>query len=79
MPDIYSEINKMEAVCFAQGCHYLLDVKFKDFSMTFQELFKEIQDLLYQLKLERFTHCFQNKLYYSALLIWLILIMKNNQ
>ena len=23
-----------------QGCHYLLDVKFKDFSMTFQDLFK---------------------------------------
>ena len=62
-----------------QGCHYLLDVKFKDFSMTFQDLFKEIQDLLYQLKPERFTHFFQNKLYYSALLNWLILTMKNNQ
>ena len=24
--------------------------------MTFQDLFKEIQDLLYQLKPERFTH-----------------------
>ena len=45
-----------------QGCHYLLDVKFKDFSMTFQDLFKQIQDLLYQLKAERFTHVFQNKL-----------------
>ena len=29
---------------------YFLDVKFKDFSMTFQDLFKEIQDLFYQLK-----------------------------
>ena len=47
--------------------------------MTFQDLFKEIQDLLYQLKPERFTHFFQNKLYYSALLNWLILTMKNQQ
>ena len=41
---------------FIQGCHCLLDVKFKDFSMTFQDLFKQTQDLLYQLKPERFTH-----------------------
>ena len=62
-----------------QGCHYLLNVKFKDFSMTFQVLFKEIQDLLYQLKPERFTHFFfQNKLYYATSLSWLILTMKNN-
>ena len=61
-----------------QGCHYLLDVKFKDFSMTFNDLFKQIQDL-YQLKPERFKHFFQNKLCYSALLNWLILTMKNNQ
>ena len=47
--------------------------------MTFQDLFKEIQDLLYQLKPERYTHFFQqNKLYCSALLNWLILTMKNN-
>ena len=62
-----------------QGCHYLLDVKCKDFSMTFQDLLKKIQDLFYQLKPERFTHGFQNKLYHSALLNWLILTMKNNQ
>ena len=62
-----------------QGCHYLLNVKFKDFSMTFQVLFKEIQDLLYQLKPERLTHFFQNKLYYATSLSWLILTMKYNQ
>ena len=39
-----------------QACHYLLDVKFKDFSMTFRDLSKQIQDLLYQLKPECFTH-----------------------
>ena len=47
--------------------------------MTFEDLFKEIQELLHQLKPEHFTHFFQNKLYYSALLNWLILKMKNNQ
>ena len=47
--------------------------------MTFQVLFKDIQDLLYQLKLEHFTYFFQNKLYDSALLNWLMLTMKNNQ
>ena len=56
---------------------YFLDVKFKDFSMTFQDLFKEIQELFYQLKPEHFTHFFRNKFYYSALLNWLT--MKNNQ
>ena len=30
--------------------HYLLDLKFKDFSMTFQDLLKEIQDLLLSTK-----------------------------
>ena len=35
-----------------KGCHYLLGVKFKNFSMTFQDLFKLFQDLLYQVKLE---------------------------
>ena len=54
-------------------------MKFKDFSMAFQDFFKQTQNLLYKLKPERFTHCFQNKLYYSVLLNWLILIMKNNQ
>ena len=44
-----------------QDCHYLLDVKFKDFSMTFQYLFKEIQDLLYQLKPESFTYFFSKQ------------------
>ena len=34
-----------------QGCHYLLDVKFKDFSMTFQAIFKQTQDLFYQLEI----------------------------
>ena len=57
---------------YYQGCHYLLDVKFKDISTTFQ-------GLLYQLKPERFTHFFQNRLYYSALQNLLILKMKNNQ
>ena len=57
----------------------VLDVKFNDFSMTFQGLFKQIQDLLYQLKPECFTHFLQNKLYYSAFMNWLILKMKNNQ
>ena len=62
------------------GCHNLLDVKFKEFSMTFQDLFKEIQDLLYQLKPERFTHFFFNyKLYYSALLNGWSWQWKNNQ
>ena len=58
-----------------------MDDKVKDFSMTFKDLFKQIQDLLYLLKLECFTHFFQKsvqkytyyiyKLYYSALLSWL--------
>ena len=63
-----------------QCCHYLLDMKFKDFSMTFQDLFKEIQDRLHQLK-PKHLHIFfnENKLYYSALLNWLILTIKNNQ
>ena len=79
--------------CKTQGCLYLLDVKFKAFSMTFQDLFKQIQDLfkqiqdlfkqiqdlLNQLKPKSLTHYFQNKLYYSASLNWLILTMKNNQ
>ena len=39
----------------------VLDVKFKDFSMTFQDLSKEIQDLLYQLKPEHFTHFFSKQ------------------
>ena len=34
----------------SQGCHYLFDVKFKDVSMPFQDLFKEIRDLPFQLK-----------------------------
>ena len=33
--------------------------KIKDFSMTFHDLFKQIQDLLHQLKPERFTLYFQ--------------------
>ena len=37
----------------------LLDVIFKVFSMTFQDFFKQPQDLLYQLKLECFTHFIQ--------------------
>ena len=45
----------------SQGCHYLFDVRFKDFATTFHELFKEIQDLLYQLEPKRFTHFFQKK------------------
>ena len=36
-----------------QGYHYLQDVKFKDFSMTFEDLFKRIK-----LKCECFTHIF---------------------
>ena len=48
-------------VTYVKGFHYLLDVKFKDFSMTFQDLFKEIQDLLYQLTPERFNALFSKE------------------
>ena len=44
-----------------QGCHNLMDVKFKDFSMTFQDPFKQIQDLLYRLELECFTFFFKTQ------------------
>ena len=57
---------------------YLLDVKFKDFSMTFQDLYKQIQNLLYQIKLKYLIIHFSkisskhtyyiNQLYYSPLL-----------
>ena len=60
---------------YDQGCHYLLDAKFKDFSRIFQDLFKQIQDLLYQNlnalhlffleSVRQYTYCI-NKLYYSA-------------
>ena len=43
-----------------QGCHYLLNVKFKEISMTFQDLFKKIQDF-YQLKSERLTIIFSKQ------------------
>ena len=32
--------------------NYSMDVKFKNVTRTFQNLYKQIQDLLYQLKLE---------------------------
>ena len=41
--------------CFVykyQGCHYLPNVKSRYFSMTFQDLFGQIKDFLYELKLE---------------------------
>ena len=66
------------------GCHFLLQVKcshpgLHTTSTTFQDLFKEIQDLLYQLKPERLTHFFSKQHYYLDLLNRLILKMKNNQ
>ena len=50
--------------------------------MTFQDLFKQLLDLFYQLKLECLAHfvfqksvqkytCYINKLYYSSFLSWL--------
>ena len=30
-------------VSYTQGCHCWLDVKFEDFSRTFQDFFKQIQ------------------------------------
>ena len=48
-----------------QGCYYLNDVKFKDFSKIFQDFFTEIQDLLYQLRPDHFTHFLKQTLVFG--------------
>ena len=44
-----------------QGSHCSLDMKCKDNSMTFSKIFKQNQDVLYQIKIECITHFLKNQ------------------